>query len=113
MKKRAISKSLTATVSALALAISQSNGVLAKGGELIFESEVTAIAITEGNNGSISVKIHDAEIPVIINNDTEIGEAGEDISLSNVTVGDFAEIAGFFADDEYFSYGVEDVNFFV
>ncbi|MCG8413024.1 MAG: DUF5666 domain-containing protein [Pseudomonadales bacterium] len=99
MKSRAISKNLTATVSALALAVSQANGVLAKGGELIFESEVTAVEVSEENHGSISVKIHDAEIPVIINNDTEIEEGGEDIALDNVMVGDFVEIAGFFAEE--------------
>lgn len=73
--------------------------VLAKGSELKFESLVISVDQTTANGGSITVTIHDVEVPVIVNGDTEIEEGGEEVGLGDISAGDFVKINAFFADE--------------
>lgn len=93
--------------SSLFVAISMANAAMAQDGELIFESEVTSVTESGTDEGFIEVKIHDAELPVLIYQDTEIGESGEDVSLSDVMTGDFVEIVGFFSQEGLVAEAVE------
>ncbi len=93
--------------SSLFVAISMANAAMAQDSELIFESEVTSVTESGTDEGFIEVKIHDAELPVLIYQDTEIGESGEDVSLSDVMTGDFVEIVGFFSQEGLVAEAVE------
>ncbi len=81
------------------LAILFAEGALAKGAELKFESLVILVAQTAANEGSITVTIHDVQVPVIVNGDTEIEESGEEVGLADISAGDFIKINAFFADE--------------
>ena len=75
------------------------NTAIAKSSDIKFTSTVISVIQTDSNAGSIEVTIHDVIIPIIVNGDTEIGESGEEISISDLSAGDFVGITSFFTDE--------------
>lgn len=91
------SRNFIITFSMLIFAFSSSLAT-AKGSEIKFSSFVSAIVQTDVKEGTITVSIHDVEIDVIINGDTEIEESGEEVGIAVISVGDFVGITAFFSD---------------
>lgn len=83
----------------LFLAVFSSSMVMAKGSELKFNSLVVSVSQTGDNEGVVTVSIRDADVPVIVNIDTEIEESGEEINLAGISAGDFVQVSAFFADE--------------
>lgn len=93
-----LSTKLIGIISLIALTMS-ANTVSAKGGELKFHSVVVAVSQTAGDAGSVTATIHGADVPIIVNGDTEIVESGEEIGLGDVSAGDFIKVNSFFSDE--------------
>ena len=75
------------------------SSVLGKGGEIKFASTVVSVSQTDTSVGTIEVTIHDVVVAVMINGDTEITEAGEEISLGDLSSGTYVRIDSFFSDE--------------
>jgi hypothetical protein len=73
------------------------NAALAKEGEIKFTSTVISVSQSDSDVGAIEVTIHDIVVPIIVNGDTELEEAGEEISLADLTAGAFVRIDSFFS----------------
>tara|TARA_B100000315_G_C14562685_1_gene581313 strand:- start:1 stop:933 length:933 start_codon:yes stop_codon:yes gene_type:complete len=83
------------------------NTAVAKGGELKFNSMVIGVSQGDGDTGSLTTTIHDIEVDIIVNGDTEIVESGEEIGLGDVSAGDFVKITAFFSDEGLVADAVE------
>ena len=91
------SRNLLIILSMLIFAFSSSVAT-AKGSEIKFSSLVSAVVQSEGDVGTITVSIHEVDVDVIVNGDTEIEEGGEEVGISVISVGDFVSVNAFFAD---------------
>jgi hypothetical protein len=84
--------------------------LLAKGGEIKFTSTIISVSQSDSDIGSIEVAIHSVTVPIIINGDTELTEAGEEISLAELPAGAFVRIDSFFSDEGLVADEVEVVD---
>ncbi|GAB5497718.1 MAG: hypothetical protein PsegKO_00290 [Pseudohongiellaceae bacterium] len=84
--------------------------LLAKGGEIKFTSTIISVSQSDSDIGSIEVAIHSVTVPIIINGDTELTEAGEEISLAELPAGAFVLIDSFFSDEGLVADEVEVVD---
>ena len=89
------------TVSSLALmgllAATLTSSLYAKGTDVRFQATVNAIDATSETDATVTVQVEGFEIPIIVNSDTEIELAGEEVGLAGLSVGDFIKIAAFFS----------------
>ena len=71
----------------------------AKGPELKFTSLVTSVTQTDPESGTVEISIQALDLPVIVNNDTEIEYQSEQIDLAEISAGDLVKIRAFFSDE--------------
>jgi len=81
------------------LAFACINVAIAKSSDLKFGSTVISVSQSDSNAGSIEATIHDVVVSIIVNGDTEIEESGEEISIADISAGDFVGITAFFTDE--------------
>lgn len=93
-----IQKKLILSLSLL-LALFSSSMLSAKGSELKFNSTVVSVSQGDTNTGVLTVSVQDVDVPIIVNNDTEIEESGEIVDLGDISAGDFVKINAFFSEE--------------
>jgi hypothetical protein len=69
---------------------------IAKGTEVRFQGTITRIDRISAVSGTVTLRLMTLEVPVKVNSDTEI-EAGDEIGLAGLQVGDFVKVHGHFS----------------
>lgn len=85
-------------IASLLMSLCAAPGVLAKGSELKFESEIVAIGEADGGIGVLTILVKGFEVPVIVDDDTRIEAGGDEIGLPDLSVGDKVKVDAWFED---------------
>lgn len=85
-------------IASLLMSLCAAPGVLAKGSELKFESEIVAIGETDGGIGVLTILVKGFEVPVIVDDDTRIEAGGDEVGLDDLAVGDKVKVDAWFED---------------
>ena len=85
---------------------------LAKGTEVRFRGTVTRIDRNSAVSGTVTLRVMTLEVPVKVNSDTEI-EAGDEIGLAGLQVGDFVKVDGHFSSAGIVAEEIEVLDEFV
>ena len=85
-------------IASLMMSLCAAGGVLAKGSELKFESEIVAIGEADGGIGVLTILVKGFEVPVIVDDDTRIEAAGDEMGLHDLAVGDKVKVDAWFED---------------
>ncbi len=88
-----------AVVATVLTALTMNSLAIAKGGELKFDSSIQSVTQTDEANGSVTIAINGIDVPVLVNADTEIRSAGNEVVLAELMAGDFVQVNAFFAED--------------
>ena len=81
------------------LGVVVSQGVLAKGAELKFESAVKAVSQTDVSEGTVTVVINGFDVDLVVNGDTEIHAEGNEVTLDELNIGDAVRVTAFFGEE--------------
>jgi hypothetical protein len=81
----------------LSLIFAISSPLYSKGADVQLHGTVTRVDLTQGGASSIRVRVMGFEIPVTVTGDTGIEFLGDEFDLSDIGVGDFVRIIGFFS----------------
>lgn len=87
---------LITTLALLGLVLTSAG--FAKGTELKFDSEIRSVSQTDEATGTVTVVINGFEVPVSVNTDTEIYNAGNEILLEELEVGSAVAVEAFLGD---------------
>src|SRR5262245_49540389 len=68
-----------------------------KGSDVQFHGTVSRVDLATAATASITLRVMGFDVPVRVTTDTEVESHGDDVGLSDVQVGDFVKISGFFA----------------
>jgi Domain of unknown function (DUF5666) len=68
-----------------------------KGNDVQFHGTVTRVDLSNAATASITLRIMGFDVPVRVTADTEVESEGDDLELSDIKVGDFVKVSGFFA----------------
>src|SRR5262245_11470078 len=68
-----------------------------KGNDVQFHGTVTRVDLANAATASIILRIMGFEVPVRVTADTEVESEGDELELSDIKVGDFVKVSGFFA----------------
>lgn len=69
--------------------------VFSKGSDVRFHGTVTRVDLTSANS-SITLRVMGFDVPVRVTADTDVESQGDETELSDIRVGDFVKVSGFF-----------------
>ncbi len=86
----------TAVLALLLMALASQPG-LSKGNDVEFHGTVTKVDLANAATASITLRMMGFEVPVKVTTDTDVDSQGDEVQLSDIHVGDFVKVVGFFA----------------
>src|SRR6266446_4406777 len=68
-----------------------------KGNDVEFHGTVTRVDLANAATASITLRVMGFDVPVRVTADTDVDSQGDELELSDIKVGDFVKVLGFFA----------------
>jgi len=68
-----------------------------RGADVTFRGAVTRVQQSDAQHGIAHVRLEQVDLPVVINAETDIEDAGDAAALSGLAVGDFVKISGYYS----------------
>lgn len=82
-----------------ALSVAFSASALAKGSDVSFRGTVDSVTQTSDTEATVTIRLQNFNVEVLVNGDTEIESDGDDVGLAGLTAGTYIKISGFFSTD--------------
>src|SRR5436190_2413704 len=79
------------------LTLALATPVFSKGNDVEFHGAVTRVNLANAANASITLHVEGFDVTVRVTTDTDVDFQGDELELSDIAVGDFVKVSGFFA----------------